>query len=110
MTCDKGCTPDWRVHSMHLTHLRCKNTTKCHSLKPETQRQGNRWDSSEGETFWLFSLGSVPLTALVPDATKVYLPPLNLFLCFCRCHSGPTKAAVVLFLIRQVLCLHLRGY
>lgn len=57
MTCDKGCTPDWRVHSMHLTHLRCKNTTKCHSLKPETQRQGNRWDGSEGEMFWLFSLG-----------------------------------------------------
>lgn len=60
MTCDKGCMPDWWVHSMHLSHLRRKNTTKCHSLKTGIQ-QRNSWDSSETETFWRFSLLKFPL-------------------------------------------------
>lgn len=28
MTCDKGCMPDWRVHSMHVSHLSRRDTIK----------------------------------------------------------------------------------
>lgn len=32
MTCDKGCMPDWRVHSMRLSHLSCHDTIKPRGL------------------------------------------------------------------------------
>ena len=33
MTCDKGCMPDWRVHSMRLSHLSRHDTIKPHGLQ-----------------------------------------------------------------------------
>ena len=39
MTCDKGCMPDWRVHSRRLSHLSCYDIIETHSLWPLLQLQ-----------------------------------------------------------------------
>lgn len=62
MTCDKGCMPDWRVRGMHLSHLRCKNTTTCRSLKPETQQQ----EKMAGTEVLTFLVMDTPFTTLMP--------------------------------------------
>lgn len=33
MTCDKGCMPDWRVHSMHVSHLSRRDAIKPRGLQ-----------------------------------------------------------------------------
>lgn len=39
MTCDKGCMPDWRVHSMRLSHLSRHNTINTRGLQHSLQLQ-----------------------------------------------------------------------
>lgn len=101
-TCDKGCVPDWRVHGMHLSHLRRKNTTTCHSLKPETQQQRNHGDRE----VLAFLFMDAPFTTLVPDAFKGHLLPMLPKVSF-RAHK---VCSGCLLSVCLVFCLRLHGF
>lgn len=109
MTCDKGCMPDWWVHSMHLSHLRRKNTTKCHILKTGIQ-QRNIWDSSEAETFWLFSLLKFPLLLSLMPLKCICLHEICVNASVGAIQSPQRLRWLFFLIVCLVLSLHLHGF